>query len=169
MQLFLLANLNPFQKFANFYFLVIGMLQCVKDITVSMGLPTTLPPLSFVLVIEAINDLYQDKQRKKADAIANGTRTQIFNRDTQTFEEKKWRDLKIGDVCKVSENEIIPADMLFLYSGAPGRPRSAFVNTKVCFREKSIGALCFIDTSPSLFAHNRVLMERPIINTVKLR
>ena len=130
-QLFLLANLNPFKKFANFYFLCIGMMQCVPLISVSMGLPTTLPPLSFVLFIEAINDLYQDGQRKKADAVANGTRTQIFNRETQKFQESTWKDLKVGDVCKVSENEIIPADMLFLYSGAPGRPRSAFVNTKV--------------------------------------
>jgi magnesium-transporting ATPase (P-type) len=36
----------------------------------------------------------------------------------------------MGDIVKVYDNEMIPADMLLIFGGSKNRPRSAFVNTK---------------------------------------
>jgi len=32
------------------------------------------------------------------------------------FNEKKWKDLLVGDIIKVNKNEIIPADVVIIYS-----------------------------------------------------
>lgn len=50
--LFLLEQLNPRNKFANFYFFCVGILQMIKPISITSGLPTVYMPLLFVLTVE---------------------------------------------------------------------------------------------------------------------
>lgn len=50
--IFLLEQLNPRNKFANFYFFCVAMLQMVPSISITGGLPSVLVPLLFVLFVE---------------------------------------------------------------------------------------------------------------------
>uniref|UniRef100_A0A8C7H8G8 Phospholipid-transporting ATPase n=1 Tax=Oncorhynchus kisutch TaxID=8019 RepID=A0A8C7H8G8_ONCKI len=41
---------------------------------------------------------------------------QQFHRKQQTYVDQRWQDVRVGDFVRLSCNEIIPADMLLLYS-----------------------------------------------------
>ncbi|XP_014066508.2 phospholipid-transporting ATPase VD isoform X3 [Salmo salar] len=44
---------------------------------------------------------------------------QQFHRKQQTYVDQRWQDVHVGDFVRLSCNEIIPADMLLLYSSDP--------------------------------------------------
>ena len=52
--------LNPWNKFANFYFLVVGVLQTVPAITLTDGRAGTVMPLSFVLFVDMLMKALED-------------------------------------------------------------------------------------------------------------
>lgn len=56
-----------FSKLPNIYFLIIGIMQMIPQITVSGGFPVIFIPLSFVVTVSAIKDIYEDLKRKKSD------------------------------------------------------------------------------------------------------
>lgn len=39
-----------------------------------------------------------------------------FCRSQKSYIEQRWKDVRVGDIVRLSCNEIIPADMLLLYS-----------------------------------------------------
>ena len=45
-----------------------------------------LPPLVFVVVLSMIKDAYEDYKRHREDYNENCALTEIYDRDTQTFE-----------------------------------------------------------------------------------
>ena len=64
---FLFEEFNPKTTLANIYFLVISCLQCVRAISNTNGVPTTLIPLSFVVIVDAIFQILEDMARHRAD------------------------------------------------------------------------------------------------------
>lgn len=36
-----------------------------------------------------------------------------------TFVDKKWKDIRVGDVVRLESNDFIPADMILLSSSEP--------------------------------------------------
>ena len=45
---------------ANFYFVCVGVLQCVKDVSTSEGFPAICLPLSFVIMTAMLKNGYED-------------------------------------------------------------------------------------------------------------
>lgn len=43
----------------------------------------------------------------------------VFYRSQKSYIEQRWKDVRVGDIVRLSCNEIIPADMLLLYSSDP--------------------------------------------------
>ena len=64
---FLFEEFNPKTKLANIYFLIISCLQCVRAISNTNGVPTTLIPLSIVVIVDAMFQILEDMSRHKAD------------------------------------------------------------------------------------------------------
>ena len=64
---FLFEEFNPQTKIANIYFLIISCLQCVRTVSNTNGVPTTLIPLSFVVMVDAFFQIIEDLARHKAD------------------------------------------------------------------------------------------------------
>ena len=65
---FLPKNLyEQFKKMANVYFLVIAVMQTIDIISISGGKPVMLMPLSFVIAISMIKDIFEDYKRHKSD------------------------------------------------------------------------------------------------------
>lgn len=70
--------------------------------------------MSFVLFVTAIKDALEDWSRHKADNIENNRKTSIFLNGQ--FVEALWRDVKVGHVVRVSNREMIPADIVMIAS-----------------------------------------------------
>jgi magnesium-transporting ATPase (P-type) len=106
--------MEQFSRLANAYFLVIAILQSIKELSYSGGTPIMLLPLSFVVTLNGLKDIYEDFKRKKSDKKENNSECYIFNTMSNQFEKKMWRDIKLGDIIKVENNHQFPADLLLL-------------------------------------------------------
>ena len=104
------------------------------------GVPQSLGALSFVLLIEAFNScnyllvlsllVRDDIHRHLADNKVNNLPVEVLNKETKQFEKRAQGSILVGDIVKVNEGDIFPADLLFLRSGDPKAPKSCWVNTK---------------------------------------
>ena len=104
--------IEQFSKMANLYFLIIAVLQSIKEISYSGGQPVILLPLTFVIAINGVKDIFEDLKRKRSDDEENNRNCHIFER--AKFINKKWSDIKLGHVIKVYKDEAFPCDLLLL-------------------------------------------------------
>jgi len=86
-------------------------MQSIPQISNTSGIPTTLIPLTFVVVVDAVFAVLEDIQRHKADNEANGRPTLVYRHTDNMFQETQWNSLQVGDLVKVSNREQIPADL----------------------------------------------------------
>jgi len=118
--------LEQFSKSANVYFLVVGLLQMVKEISVSNGQPVTLFPLIFIVVVSMLKDLAEDWKRKRSDNEENSKNVKVVkNGRLQTV---KWETLRVGDVIKVENKQYFPCDVFLIGSKDP--KGIAYIETK---------------------------------------
>ena len=114
---FIFKNLwFQFHKVANVYFVFCGVLETLPKVTTTNGVPTYALPLLFVLGVTAVKDAIEDYQRHKADEEENNRVTKVFDRNKKVFNETKWIDVKVGDIVRVQNRDMIPADMLMIAS-----------------------------------------------------
>ena len=106
--------IEQFSKIANIYFLIIAIFQMFKEISNADGKPVILLPLSIVVLINGIKNYYEDWKGKKSDEEENMKNILIYNKNTKTFENKKWCDIKIGDILKIEENNFFPCDCIII-------------------------------------------------------
>lgn len=59
-----------------------------------------LMPLSFVIAISMIKDIFEDFKRHKSDHQENFKKAQVF--DGRDFQEKHWQDIRVGELVKVT-------------------------------------------------------------------
>lgn len=76
------------------------------------------------------NLVRDDVNRHRADDKVNNTLVEVLNKETCEFEQIPQCKVRVGDIVKVNEGEIFPADMIFLRSGDPKAFKSCWVNTK---------------------------------------
>lgn len=106
--------IEQFSKMANLYFLIIAILQSIKEISYSGGQPVILLPLFFVVSINGIKDIFEDLKRKRSDDNENNRKCKVYNRIKKTFIDTKWSDIKLGDVIRVEKDEPFPCDLLLM-------------------------------------------------------
>ncbi|KAI8095529.1 hypothetical protein BDF21DRAFT_406112 [Thamnidium elegans] len=105
-----------FSKSANLFFLFISGIQQIPNISPTSRY-TTLIPLIIVLLITAIKEIIEDYGVHKSDHQLNSRQCKIY--DGTQFIEKQWRDVKVGDICRVESKEFFPADLILLSSSEP--------------------------------------------------
>ncbi|CAF4144756.1 unnamed protein product [Rotaria sordida] len=114
---FLPKNLfEQFRRLANAYFLFLLCLQLIPQIS-SLAPVTTILPLVFVLSLTAIKDASDDFARHRSD-------NQVNNRETKTvvgneLVTRKWRDIKVGDMVRLENNEFVTADIVLISTSEP--------------------------------------------------
>ncbi|NXF33768.1 AT8B1 ATPase, partial [Nyctibius bracteatus] len=114
---FLPLNLfEQFKRAANFYFLVLLILQLIPQIT-TLSWYTTMVPLLLVLGITAVKDLVDDIARHRMDNEVNNRTCEVI-RDGR-FKNTKWKYIKVGDIIRLKKNTFVPADILLLSSSEP--------------------------------------------------
>ncbi|CAG05786.1 unnamed protein product, partial [Tetraodon nigroviridis] len=103
---------EQFRRIANFYFLVIFLVQLIIDTPTS---PVTSGlPLFFVITVTAIKQGYEDWLRHKADCSINESPVDVVQqgRVVRTQSHK----LRVGDIVVVREDETFPCDLILLSS-----------------------------------------------------
>ncbi|KAF4792715.1 ATPase phospholipid transporting 8B1 [Turdus rufiventris] len=114
---FLPLNLyEQFKRAANFYFLVLLILQSIPQIS-TLSWFTTLVPLLVVLGVTAIKDLADDIARYRMDKEINNRTCDVIK--DGRFKATKWKDIKVGDIIRLKKNTFVPADILLLSSSEP--------------------------------------------------
>ncbi|XP_068133918.1 phospholipid-transporting ATPase VB isoform X2 [Hyperolius riggenbachi] len=106
---------EQFHRFANLYFILLAALNFVPVVNAFQP-AIAIIPICIILAITAIKDLWEDFRRYKSDREINYMPCMIYCKDEQAFVEKCWKDVRVGDFVKLFCNEIIPADILLLYS-----------------------------------------------------
>ncbi|XP_036157649.1 probable phospholipid-transporting ATPase IH isoform X1 [Myotis myotis] len=103
---------EQFRRIANFYFLIIFLVQLIIDTPTS---PVTSGlPLFFVITVTAIKQGYEDWLRHKADNAMNQCPVHFIQHGKLV--RKQSRKLRVGDIVMVKEDESFPCDLIFLSS-----------------------------------------------------
>ena len=111
--------MEQFARLANAYFLIIAILQSIKEISYSSGSPVILFPLSIVILINGLKDLFEDMKRKKSDNEENNNFCLVYDKKQRQFVNKKWKEIVLGDIVKVMNDHQFPADLILLNSSEP--------------------------------------------------
>ncbi|XP_020226663.1 phospholipid-transporting ATPase 1 isoform X2 [Cajanus cajan] len=67
--------------------------------------------------MQAVKDVYEDWRRHKSDRVENNRLASVLV--DGKFEEKKWRDVRVGEVIRIKANEPIPCDIVLLSTSDP--------------------------------------------------
>ncbi|OOF98234.1 hypothetical protein ASPCADRAFT_164638 [Aspergillus carbonarius ITEM 5010] len=124
-----------FTKLANFYFLIVAILQMIPGLSTT-GSYTTLVPLLIFVAISMGKEGFDDWRRYRLDKEENnrfafvlrpgaGMFTQTAPSDSlsvsseQDWAPVKWKDIKVGDVIRLERDQPVPADMVLLHADGP--------------------------------------------------
>uniref|UniRef100_A0A3Q1MDW8 Phospholipid-transporting ATPase n=2 Tax=Bos TaxID=9903 RepID=A0A3Q1MDW8_BOVIN len=103
---------EQFRRVANFYFLIIFLVQLMIDTPTS---PVTSGlPLFFVITVTAIKQGYEDWLRHISDNEVNGAPVYVVRSGGLVTTRSK--NIRVGDIVRVAKNEIFPADLVLLSS-----------------------------------------------------
>ena len=123
-------------KLTNLYFLVLSGMELYKPISDSGGEPIILIPLSFIIAVSLVKDLFEDFARKAQDraensryVLASSTRQpqssagsgsrRASAKGQSSFQEIEWQNIRAGNIVKVMENQYFPCDVLLVNSSLP--------------------------------------------------
>lgn len=90
------------------------------------------------------------QKRHQSDAELNARMTKILTSDG-TFIERKWKDLKPGDVVRMENDEFIPADLILITSSEP----EGFCYIETANLDGCVCPMCFYDIK----SHEAVRMQ----------
>ncbi|GAA5828011.1 hypothetical protein JCM11251_005690 [Rhodosporidiobolus azoricus] len=109
---------EQFSKYANVFFLFTACIQQIPNVSPTNRY-TTILPLGIVLLVAAAKEVKEDVKRHQSDADLNSRRCAVLDPPTQTFVDKPWRSIKVGDLVRLKSNDFFPADLVLLSSSEP--------------------------------------------------
>nr|XP_033341873.1 probable phospholipid-transporting ATPase VA [Megalopta genalis] len=110
--------LEQFHRVANLYFIFIVLLNWVPAIN-AFGKEVAMIPVVFVLGVTALKDYFEDRRRLASDRRVNNFTCRVYVGEDDRYAKVAWKDVKVGDLVHLSNNELVPADVLLLRSSDP--------------------------------------------------
>lgn len=120
-----------FTKVANFYFLVVAILQMIPGLSTT-GTYTTIVPLLIFVGISMGKEGFDDWRRYRLDKEENNRDAWVLRQghgtiqdgasmisNAQDWERIKCEDIRVGDVIKLERDQPIPADIALLHASGP--------------------------------------------------
>uniref|UniRef100_A0A667XDG1 Phospholipid-transporting ATPase n=1 Tax=Myripristis murdjan TaxID=586833 RepID=A0A667XDG1_9TELE len=166
--------MNLFQQFhraANLYFLFLVLLNWVPVVE-AFQKEITMIPLVVVLSVIAFKDGLEDYRRYQYDKKVNNNIVRVYSGLQKDYIEQRWQDVRVGDFIRLSCNEIIPADMLLLYSSDPHGVcyiETANLDGETNLKQRQVViSYTFLEFTPESF-HSRIECENPNNNLSKFR
>ena len=108
---------EQFRRYANIFFLCIGLLQQIPGVSPT-GRYVTIVPLFIILCLTAAKEVLEDLKRHQADRRVNNDLVQVLTH-TGDLIKKKWADISVGDILKIENFSFFPADLILLSSSEP--------------------------------------------------
>ncbi|PNX81439.1 phospholipid-transporting ATPase 1-like protein, partial [Trifolium pratense] len=108
---------EQFHRVAYVYFLIIAILNQLPQLAV-FGRYVSILPLAFVLFVTGVKDAFEDWRRHNSDKVENNRLASVLINDG-SFVEKKWKDIRVGEIVKIKTNETIPCDIVLLSTSDP--------------------------------------------------
>ncbi|XP_076928087.1 putative phospholipid-transporting ATPase 7 [Bidens hawaiensis] len=105
---------EQFRRVGNLYFLLVAIVSVTPVAPFSAF--SQIAPLVFVVGVSLFKEGIEDWHRFVQDSEVN-SRTVRVHVGNGTFEDRKWKSLRVGDVVKVTRNNYLPCDLLLLSSG----------------------------------------------------
>ncbi|KAG3080922.1 hypothetical protein PI124_g19286 [Phytophthora idaei] len=115
---------EQFRRVANFYFLIISLLQLCTDLSPTNEY-STIGPLMLALTATMIKEGLEDRARHQQDWVVNHGKVGTLDgmvepgRSKNTegdFQSIFWKNVRVGHVIKIHDQEQVPADMVLLFS-----------------------------------------------------
>ncbi|XP_047272952.1 phospholipid-transporting ATPase VB isoform X4 [Homo sapiens] len=152
-------------RFANLYFVGIAVLNFIPVVNAFQP-EVSMIPICVILAVTAIKDAWEDLRRYKSDKVINNRECLIYSRKEQTYVQKCWKDVRVGDFIQMKCNEIVPADILLLFSSDPNG--ICHLETASLDGETNLKQRCVVkgfsqqevQFEPELF-HNTIVCEKP--------
>ncbi|XP_070554508.1 probable phospholipid-transporting ATPase IA isoform X2 [Ptychodera flava] len=107
---------EQFRKYSNLFFLCITLIQQIPLVSPT-GRYTTLVPLLFILFVSAVKEIIEDFKRHRADDETNNRKILVLRGGI--WVTLKWKELQVGDIVKVVNDQEFPADLVLLSSSEP--------------------------------------------------
>nr|XP_031361928.1 probable phospholipid-transporting ATPase VB [Lonchura striata domestica] len=107
--------LRQFHRLGNLYFFFLVVLNWFPQVE-AFHKEITVLPLVMVLLASMIKDAIEDYRKYQYDKTINFTKTRVYDKEEHAYVEKCWKDVRVGDFVQLQCNEIVPADILLLYS-----------------------------------------------------
>lgn len=73
-------------------------MQMIPLISISAGKPAMLFPLTFVIILSMIKDIFEDYKRHKSDKSENYKRVLVYDPNLRDFTERHWCEIKVGHI-----------------------------------------------------------------------
>ncbi|KIY61355.1 phospholipid-translocating P-type ATPase [Cylindrobasidium torrendii FP15055 ss-10] len=108
---------EQFSKYANLFFLFTACIQQIPGVSPTNPY-TTIIPLAVVLLASAFKEVQEDLKRHQSDAELNARKAKVLDQSGQ-FEERKWKDIRVGEIVRLESDDFIPADLVLLTSSEP--------------------------------------------------
>ncbi|XP_069074061.1 phospholipid-transporting ATPase IC-like isoform X1 [Pleurodeles waltl] len=128
------------------YFTIMVILQGIPMISSSQWWGALIP-LSVLLSLRALRNIFEDIARYKSDKTINNRPSEILQGNR--FCRKKWKHIKVGDIVCLKKDDLVPADLLLLQSSEPN-------------------SLCYVETSSIDGETNLKFRQAPMITNAEL-
>nr|XP_012316500.1 probable phospholipid-transporting ATPase VB isoform X2 [Aotus nancymaae] len=152
-------------RFANLYFVGIVILNFIPVVNAFQP-EVSMIPICIILAVTAIKDAWEDLRRYKSDKVINNRECLIYSRKEQTYVQKHWKDVRVGDFIQMRCNEIVPADILLLFSSDPSgicHLETASLDGETNLKQRHVVkgfSQQEVQFEPELF-HNTIVCEKP--------
>uniref|UniRef100_A0A3Q0RGP0 Phospholipid-transporting ATPase n=1 Tax=Amphilophus citrinellus TaxID=61819 RepID=A0A3Q0RGP0_AMPCI len=149
-------------RFANVYFIFLAVLNFVPVVEAFQP-DIALVPVILVLSVTAIKDVWEDYRRFKSDHLINGLFCLWWVFTQKNYIDQCWKNVRVGDFVRLSCNEIIPADMLLLYSSDPHGVcyiETANLDGETNLKQRQVVSDLPLQFIPESF-HSRIECENP--------
>lgn len=101
--LYLWDVFNPKTKLANVFFLIVSILQCIPSVSLTNGLPTSLPSLITIIGAEAVHISILESKRRKSDGETNSRIVLVWNSLRNEWEEKHWSEVHVRSFASLHD------------------------------------------------------------------
>lgn len=158
---------EQFTRFSNAYFLFVGILYCIDEVTpvFTVGRYSGLWVLCFVVSISGVKEAIEDVRRYRQDRMVNRANTEILGSMQRASAKKsgdRWDSVKVGDILKVRSGETFPADLVLLASSSDDG--LAFIETKQLDGESNLKVKVAPQSLANAFSSDaRALLVRGVV------